>query len=225
MMTRSAIAALALAAACGLLSKDITQLPLRLPSKTFTVDATAWGAPAGTVPPVPCASCAQAQAGVCASAPCSLDCNGVTGFCQAHVTLTVTEDYDLTKESSDYQAIGSQSLVSFGIDGIGINVSQNTLTFATPQLTLYFAPKGTTDPAAAEAVGTLSPIPAGLKGSFTVTFVAGGQDVLTKYMLTNYKTPFTALVTGTQTIQQGQPSPSGELVGAVVVTAHANLGP
>jgi hypothetical protein len=226
-MTRSGIAALALAAACGLISKDITQLPLRLPSKSFTIDATAWGAPPGTVPALPCAAtCGGTRAALCgAAAPCSVDCNDQTDSCQAHVTLTVTEDYDLTKESSDYQAIGSQSLVSFAIDAIRIDVSQNTLTFSTPQLTLSLAPKGTTDPASAEVVGTLNPIPNGLSGSFAVTFAPGGQDVVKKYMLTNYKTPFTALVTGTTTIQAGQPSPSGVLVGAVVVTAHASLGP
>jgi hypothetical protein len=222
---RSGIAALLAFAACSLISKDITQLPLRLPSKSFIIDATSWHAPAGQVPAVPCATCAAAQPVVCGSAPCSFDCNEGTGNCQATVTLTVTEDYDLTKESSDYRSVGSQSLVSFGVDAVAVNVTQNTLSFATPTMTLYLGPTSATSPADAQAVGTLNAIPAGLTGQFNVAFAAGGQDVVKKYMVDNYKTPFRALVVGTTTLQAGDPSPTGELVGSVVITAHAQLGP
>src|SRR5215831_8252108 len=106
---RSAIVGALAVAACGLVSKDIVDVTLRLPEKTFTLDADAWNLPPGAAPSVPCADgCATGQAILCGSATCSADCDTATSFCQAHITLSESQSYDLTKESADYQAIGSQ---------------------------------------------------------------------------------------------------------------------
>jgi hypothetical protein len=216
---RSVIVGALAVGACGLVSKDIVDVKLRLPEKSFTLDADAWNLPPGTAPSVPCtAGCATGQAVLCGSATCSADCDAATGTCQAHVTLSVSQSYDLTKESADYQAIGSQSLVTFGVDSIAVQVSSNSLDFATPELSLALAPATDGSP---ELVGTLAPIPAGATGSFNVAFAPGGADVIKKYMFDTYKTPFRAVITGTATVKAGDPTPRGKLVGAVVVMAHA----
>jgi hypothetical protein len=208
-------------AACGLINSDVTQFKVRFPAKDFTVDASAFGLKGGgVVPAVPCSVNCTARAADLCSGACTASCEDATSLCQAHVPVTVKNDYDLSTEAPDYAQFASQNIVSVSVDSIVFNITQNTLNVDTPTLTVSLQPQ--TGGGAAEIVGTIPAVRAGQTGSVAVVFGAGGQATLKKFM-DNFKTRFSVLVTGDVVVKGGQAAPTGKLVGQVVAEGHVGL--
>lgn len=219
-----------LGASCGLISSDITDFPLALPKKAFSVDTASWMISSsvqmnGTFPSVACppADCAAAAAMFCDNGGCTADC-AADQTCTAHVSISIFQMFDLANEAEELATIDQMAVISVTVDAIAFEIEANTLNVATPPLTVYIAPIGVTDPSdnRAEAIGTILSIPAGFTGTGQVDVTATGELTLERYM-SDFRTPFIIIVGGTADIVAGSPVPSGMLTGNVTVTAHAGL--
>jgi hypothetical protein len=212
-----------LGAGCGLLSSDLTTVNLAFPKKTFRVDTADYHVTSsGSVPTVPCTANCSVATGFCTG--CTVDCEASSQTCQAHVTVTVTTDYDLAADAPEFQAIADHSVLSVTIDDVKVEISENTLNTPSPALDVYLAPASASSPddPSAELVGTLDPIPAGQTGTFALRFTDGGREVVKKFM-DDFHTPFRVMTSARTTLHAGDPTPSGRLTGAVLATAHAGI--
>ena len=225
-MIRLSCSAALVFAACGLVDTNITLFKLHFPPKDFSVDATDWGvASASTVPQVPCSGtcpASQATAELCPGGACSLVCAG--GTCAAEVQISLSNDYDLATEASGYADIADQSVVSVIVDDIFFDITMNTLSVDTPELTVVIGPQTITqasDPAA-QIIGTIPVVPAGHTGRVDVVFAAGGQATLKRFM-DDFRTPFRLIVAGTVIVHGGDTTPTGKLVGDVQADAHVSI--
>jgi hypothetical protein len=211
-----------LLAGCGLLSSDLTNFNLSFPKKDFRVDSADWHVNgSGSVPTVPCAAgCSNASA-FCGGG-CSVDCQQSSQTCQAHVTFALINDYNLATEAPEFQAIADHKVVSVTVDGVYFDITENTLTVATPPLSIYLGPMTATGPGDAELVGTIASVASHQTGQVTIDFAANGRAVMKKYM-DDFHTPFRTIIAGEETLHAGDPIPSGRLVGSVLATAHAGI--
>src|SRR5262249_17969187 len=133
----------------------------------------------------------------CPGGSCTTDCEAGTHQCQAHVPASLTNDYDLSKDASEYAQFASLGIVNVGIDAVYFNITQNTLTVTTPQLSVYAGPQtihAPTDPGA-QLIGTIPSVQRGQTGRVNVVFSGNGQATI-KMFMDNFKTPFRVLVAG-----------------------------
>lgn len=230
-MTRwTLVAAVVLSTAgCGLIDSDITNFELLFPDKEFTVDTAQWElSDDATFPEIPC----DTQPGVCSTgiaaacgneALCFGSCDGVN--CKATVLVALFQPVNLYDERPELKTIDEQPLVSVTVDRVAYDVTENTLSMDSPELTLYVGPATAMTPGdpLARPVGTVAPIPAGTQPTEEeVNMTPEGRDDLREFMK-DYMTEFNIIVGAQVEIEAGDPMPSGRLTAKVYGNAHAGL--
>lgn len=224
------ILAVLASASCGLIAADIADFNLNLPERNFTVDTSQWKMPPDQTElrSVACANeapdyCASAVAalGFCKDGSCTADCDGQN--CQLHVRVSLSQEFDLAKESPELETIDSQSRISVTVKDVTFAVTENTLTVPTPPFHLWLAPQGVLaiPDEKAKLVGEIASVPAKATLDGKVQMTSEGRTHLESFMA-NYDTRFTVIVEGTVDVKAGSPLPTGKLVGAVQVIAQAS---
>ncbi|HYU15180.1 MAG TPA: hypothetical protein VEL05_03890 [Candidatus Acidoferrum sp.] len=229
-MIRSVCLAATLAgqAGCGLIDSPTGELDLELPARKVVIDTADWElTDQGKIPAVDCAE----TPAVCLSRVdtwcggndlCAAACAGAT--CEISVLVSLWHTFNLAQEMPELQQIGGRPLVRLTVDRVAFTVSENTLSVTSPPLTVAVAPQGVTSThgRGAEIVGTIPAIEPGQT-------IAEGELELPPDGLANlasrmkdYQTPFNLVLESTLQLQAGDDVPSGRLVTAVMVSAHAS---
>ncbi|MCP4446480.1 MAG: hypothetical protein GY811_14210 [Myxococcales bacterium] len=223
-------AALSIAAACGLIDPDIADFDLSLPEKEIIVDTSTWELTDDAL--MPAIDCSE-NAGVCSlgiSALCGADgvCFGSCSdadTCDVKVQVNLWHSFDLASEKPELQEIEGKPLVSISISRIAYKVTENTMNVDTPEMTVYVASEGIMSPGdpGAQAVGTLSSVPAGttIEGQ-DVELTPDGRELLAEYMK-KYSQPFNIIVGTNVDIEAGDEVPKGMLTAVLMVTAVAGI--
>ena len=220
-----------LAAGCGLISSDVTNVDLTIKPKMFSVDTASWNVnstAAMTYLSYDCSAapsyCASAASNACQMG-CSGSCDMTSHTCDLGLDLSIYQKVDLLSEQPELKTINQQPVIHVTIDAVTYTVDSNTLNVATPQLTIYVAPVAVMDPKdpSAKAIGTIASVPAGTTvGPTPIVFTADGKQTLIDTM-GSYQTPFNVIVGGEILLHSGDPVPSGKLDGAVQIKAHAGI--
>jgi hypothetical protein len=210
---------------CGLISSDVTQFELRLPKKDFKIDSADWMlSVTGNLPAIDCQpiDCETAVAELCAGAGCSGTCDAMN-HCMATVAVSLVQDFNLSTEAPELQAIADQPILDVTVKTIAFEVTENSLNVATPPLFVYLAPQGVMDPknTMATAIGSVASVAPGKTGTVNLELTAAGETAMESYM-SNWKAPFNVIVAGDIAISAGQAVPTGKLVGAVTATAFVS---
>jgi hypothetical protein len=213
---------------CGLISSDIADVALKLPSRTVTVDTADWQMPEGdSFPAVDCSGemaevCSASIAELCGADGCAGSC-GSAETCEALLAISLWNTFDLATESPELQQIDGQPLVSVTIQKVWFEVSENTLDVASPELEVAIAPQSVMNLEDAEPIGTIPSVAPGERISEgEVMLTADGARVLSGYMK-NYSTPFNLIVGTNLVFEAGDPLPTGRMVATVHVQASAGL--
>jgi hypothetical protein len=184
---------------CGLISSDITKVTFDLPTKHYTFNAQMFSLPQG-VPnmAIPCAGTTCPVGGL------SCDAN----VCTAHIPLTVSNPIDLKKEVPQLSSVSSQTLVDLTLESMSYSVV-NTANIAIPEIELFLAPDGTTDPTGpgAQKFGSVPAIPAGTNASGDVVKEPGADALFTMFGQ-NFGTPFNFIASTTVVVPTGT-TPTG----------------
>jgi hypothetical protein len=200
---------------CGLLD-DATTFTLETDWKAFTVDSSALGVaiPGATVPAVPCTSqndiCAQSSSGISCSGQtyaCTVQC-GAQGSCEIVATAEVGTTVDVSDKVKNQTSASALSKVSF--TRMLYRATENTLSFDTPQITIFVGPNGATKTTDAGVVkfATMPAVPKGQKPSGEVNATDQGKAALAGFVQ-NYSTPFKVFVKASLEFQSGDPLPQG----------------
>jgi hypothetical protein len=233
LLIRGAALALVLSSAgCGLISSDVTNFNLDLPSKEFSVDAASWEVSDQEAQMLLSTDCSGAPA-VCNSAAqaacpmnCSGTCNATTQTCDLSLGISLYQNVDLLTEKPELQSINDEPVIKVEIDTVTWEVTMNTLTVDTPTMTVFVAPMSVMDPSSpdAKAVGTIRAVTAGevTDGPQDIAFTPTGKADLIATMST-FKTPFNVIVGSTLTVSAGDSFPQGRLDAVVNIRAHAGL--
>jgi hypothetical protein len=178
------------AAGCGLISSDVTKLTFDLPTKHYT-----FAAPTVATPQVPCGALCVPMQGV------QLACDN--NVCAAKVPFTKYNTMDLRKEVPQLMSVSNQSLADITLSSISYKVT-NTTHVALPDIKIYLAPEGVTDPndASAQLFGTVPGVPAGMDASGEVVKEPGADDLFIMYGH-SFGTPFNFIATTTIVIPSG----------------------
>jgi hypothetical protein len=230
-MLRLCLFAAAVAATgCGLISSDITDVDLSLPSKTYTVDSDSFdvrGDP-GPVLSMSCepgnGTCEVAAEQVCTEGQCLGEC-GAASTCDLIIPIHPYTTVDLAAEKPELAEIDAADLVDVEIDSITYAVSMNSFDRDTPPLVIYVAPANLTtpEPPNAVVVGTIPAIPAGTTIETTeIQMTATGRDRLIDAM-EDFRTPFNIIVGADLRLTEGDTIPTGALTTTLSITAHAGL--
>jgi hypothetical protein len=210
---------------CGLIDPSVDDFNLGFPKKTFAVDTASWNLTItdATFPSVPCGGdgeCAAA-AGTFCSGGCTATC--VESTCQAHVTMSLYEDFNLAVDAPEYQTIDDQTAIDVTLDEIHFVIDTNTMNIPSPTLRVYMAPILVIDPTdpQAQLIGVVEPIPPGTTGPRPLVIDAPGREALEGFM-SDFRTPFTVIVAAQADISAGDPVPQGMMQGWVDVRAHAD---
>lgn len=207
---------------CGLLD-EATTLTLCADPQRFVVDTAQLGfsGAGATLPELRCEAapglCAQlAGAFVCSpelwqcSAPC-VTRSGGGAVCALRGVLTQGVELDL--EAQLRNQLQARALQRLSLARVEYEVSENTLTVATPELRLYVGPaaaKAVGDPGV-ELLARLAPVAAGATVMpSTVPMEAAGQRRLAE-LVKDYRTPFRVLIAAEFVLVGGQASPAGRL--------------
>jgi hypothetical protein len=217
-----AIAALSLLLAaafgCGLL-EDATKFTIDTGWKEFTVDSAALGVtiPGGTtVPSVPCTTqndvCAQATSQVSCSGQtysCSVQC-GSQGTCEIAASAEVATTVDVSDKVKNNTSASALSKVSFKY--MLYRVTENTLTFDTPEIEIFVGPSSATKTTDSGVVkfATMPAIAKGQKPDGQVNATEQGKSTLADF-IKNYQTPFKFFVKASLRFASGAPLPQGKL--------------
>jgi len=214
---------------CGLISSNVTNFDLDLPSKTFSVDTSGWQVSQGAADLYLGMSCNQAPT-VCSSAvanACPMNCSGTCDTtsqkCDLGLDVAVHQLIDLLTEKPELQTINNAPIIHVTIDSITYDVSNNTLNVDTPAMNVYVAPMSVMDPndPMAHQIGTIDPIPAMTTvASKAMTYTSDGQATLVMTM-GDFKNPFNVIVGSTLTLKAGSMVPTGKLDAGVTIKAHA----
>ena len=225
------VGALALSG-CGLISSDVTNFDLDLPSKTFSVDASGWQVNQTAADAFLGTTCdpAQSMPNICTSAvaaACPMNCTGTCDAtahkCDLGLQVAVHQAVDLLSEKPELKTINDQPIIHVTIDSLTYQVTANTLNTATPEMKVYVAPMSVMDPndPLAKQIGTIAAIPAMMTVAETaMVYTPTGKQTLVDTM-GDFKNPFNVIV-GTQLdLHMGQMVPSGKLDANVHIKAHA----
>jgi hypothetical protein len=222
MRNRSIAAACAFVSviSCGLIDPDITKVGFDLPPRTYSFDAAQLNLPAGATMEVPCgpgqtitdccAPPAPLPAPNCAMTPIVCE----AGLCTARITIVQSQTMDLANEVPVLRDLPSFGSVS--ISRITYMVLTNTLNVASPEMEIFLAPAGVTDPddpsanPPAKKFGTVPAIPAGsteagmvlLEGDAAATFQSFASDLAK---------PFNFIVRSRIDVPSGSPIPAGKI--------------
>lgn len=203
--------------ACGLISSDVTETSFDLPPRMYSFDASTFNAPSGIASEVPCgvapvADCCNPTpplpAPDCSATPltCEQNENGMM-VCTATVTVSQGSPINLGQEVP--QLSGFTGIVNIKIKRIGYSVTTNTLNVDLPDVILYLAPQGVTDPAdpSATKFGTLPGILAGTTVTGDVILEPNAAGVLNSFAQ-NIATPFNFIAATTLRVTR---SPTGKI--------------
>lgn len=224
--------ALLLSTGCGLISSDVTNFNLDLPSKEFSVDAASWDISDQDAQALLATDCSGAPA-VCNSAAqtacamnCSGACNAQTSTCDLTLGISLYQNVDLLNEKPELQSINDEPVIKVVIDSVTWQVTANTLNTETPTMTLYVAPMSVMDPSSPDAkeIGTIRAVAPGelTDGAQDIAFTPNGKADLVSAMST-FKTPFNVIVGSSITVSAGDEFPQGRLDAIVNIRAHAGL--
>src|SRR5258706_6662219 len=205
---------LALVSGCGLISSDVTNFDLDLPSKTFSVDASGWqvsqmAADAYTgMTCDPSQSTTVCQAAVQQACPmnCSALCDATAHKCDLNLDVAVHQGVDLLTEKPELKTINDQPIIHVTIDSLTYQVSANTLNVATPAMKVYVAPMTVVDPSdpMAKQIGTIDAVPAmTVVAAKDMTYTDNGKQILMDTM-GDFKNPFNVIVGATLMVQGNQ---------------------
>src|SRR5688572_22367367 len=203
LLTLAVLAAAVSSAACGLISSDVTNFDLTLPSKEFSVDAMSWEVTDQEAQALLATDCSAAPA-ICNSAAqqacpmnCEGECNATTSTCDLTLAISLYQGVDLLMEKPELQSINDEPVIKVVIDSVTWEVTMNSLNVATPPMTVFVAPMSVMDPNSPEAkpVGTIDSVEAGeiTDGPRPIAFTATGKADLIAAMST-FKTPFNVIV-------------------------------
>jgi len=231
MLVRTALGVIALSG-CGLISSNATTYDLDLPAQTFSVDASGWQVQSGAVSDYLSRACSPTTSSVCtnaANAACPMNCTGSCDVaqqtCDLGLDIALHQTVDLLSEKPELKSIdGATTVLQVTVDSVDYEVTANSLSIATPPLTVYVAPMSVMDPndKMAKMIGTIDVVEAGTTVmSRSMTFTAGGQAQLSA-TLADFKNPFNILVGGTLLLAHGDAVPKGKLDASVHVRAHAS---
>ncbi len=226
------LAAVALSAGCGLIDSDVTNFALSLPDKQFTIDATGWQVDqqqASTFLQTSCGAmptvCSQAVMQACMDG-CSGSCNASSQRCELALEVSLYRPIDLINEQPELKSIDDEPVIDVQIDSVTYEVTSNTLTVATPEMTVYVAPMSVMDPMDPQAkpIGKIPPVAAGTltMAPVNLAFTATGKADLIA-MMRNFKTPFNVIVGTTLVVSDQSMLPSGKLDAVVHIKGHAGL--
>lgn len=214
---------------CGLIDSDITRFDLRVSNKTFTVDTAQWELTSESeFPAIDCAGmpgvCSAGISEACGNeALCFGSCDGTN--CQALVLVALFQSVNLTQERPELDDIAKQPIIEVHVERIFYDIEENTLTEATPELSLYVAPVSVMSPGDPQArlVGRIQPVPAGvtLTDQDLIVDDAGRQNM--EEFMGDYQAEFNVIVGGQVSISAGDSVPVGTLRASVTVDAYADL--
>lgn len=218
-------------ASCGLISSDVTNFDLTLPDKKFTIDTGSWQVNQAAADLYLKQTCTMTT--MCAVPPqaCMTGCSGSCGqaqprTCELSLDVGLSQKVDLVMEKPELKSINDEPVIKVAIDSVTYEVTGNTLTVDTPELTLYVAPISVIKPSdpMAKAIGTIAPVPAGQVTSSpqSIMFTAAGKAELVNIM-SAFKTPFNVLIGSSVVVKAGQPVPMGKLDAVVHIKGHAGL--
>jgi hypothetical protein len=221
---------LAALAGCGLISDDIDDLDLSLPSKTYTVDTSSWqfmgdpqmllGWDCGGGNEGVCPTIAEQ---VCTAGQCESVC-GPQSTCDMIIPVHPFTTINLAQEKEELATINEQALVEVVVDTIEYAVTENTLDITTPPLVLYVAPESVMDPddSLAVEVGTIAPVPPMTTVPTTrLELTSAGHARLVQAM-TDFRTPFNVMVAADIVLRNGDTLPTGRITTSMTIDAHAS---
>jgi hypothetical protein len=229
----------ALLASCGLIDSSVDDFAMTA-RKDFGVDTAQWnlGVTAGEFPSFPCAddaACAVPADMICGNQNCTVTC--VANECQAHVTVTKFETFDLETDSPELSMVNDKVFVDVVIDSIDFVIDPdttdpecvkgpgvNSLNFTIPPLQVFLGANDVTDPSDPDAtlLGTIPAIAENQMGTISMILEDAGRTVLSD-RIQNYTEMFNMIVTTTIDISAGDEVPAGMLSGCVRIRAHADV--
>jgi hypothetical protein len=213
-----------------IINSNVTETDYVLPSKTYSFDSSSFNIPSGVTQEVPCGAgqlvtdcCnppAPAPAPDCTMTPltCEQNENG-TNVCMAQVTVSQAQMANLGQEVPGLSSL--TSLVNITIKQISYEITANTLTVDVPDVLLYMAPQGVTDPndSRAQQFGTLPAIPAMMTPSGNVALTPNAAQVFGMFTK-NLQTPFNFIAATTLKVSK---APAGRIDMKVGGTIAASL--
>ena len=231
-MRRAVIASLlTLGSGCGwLISSDVTETDYVLPNKSYSFDASTFGVPSALSQDVPCGT-GQIVMDCCAPpvplpAPdcqanmvtCDQNENGMN-VCMAQVTVAQATPINLGQEIPALS--GVTGVLNIKIKEITYVVTANTLTIDLPDVILFAAPQGVTDPSdpSAQKFGTLPAISAMSTPAGKVILEPNAAQVLNTYTK-NIQSPFTIIAGATVKVSH---APAGKIDMTIGGTIAASL--
>jgi hypothetical protein len=206
-------------ASCDLLS-EATSFTICTDPETITIDTSQLGLTVNgaVIPVVDCSQqdlCSQAaQQVTCGGAgyQCEVVC-GPSKTCEVDATAWHYEDVDLSQKIQNQ--LQSQAIEKVTLERVSYAVTQNTLNFDTPQLSLYLGSQAMTQPDNNSTLfGTMPPVPAGTKADGVLQPTPQGQSALNGFVR-NYKTPFRILGEANLVFPSGAALPSGSLTATI----------
>ncbi|HET9990878.1 MAG TPA: hypothetical protein VFQ65_20245 [Kofleriaceae bacterium] len=218
-------------AGCGLISSNATTYNLDLPAQTFSVDASGWQVQTAAINDYLAKACSPTSSlcAAAANAACPMNCTGSCDMaqqtCDLGLDIALHQTIDLLSEKPELKSIdGATTVLQVTVDSVDYEVTDNSLTVATPVLSVYVAPMSVMDPndAMAKMIGTIDVVDAGTTiATRAMKFTDNGQATLSA-TLANFKNPFNIIVGGTLLLAHGDEVPRGKLDASVHVRAHAS---
>jgi hypothetical protein len=209
---------MALVVGCGLISSDVAEIKFNLPARMYSFDSSSFNVPAGISGEVPCGAgqivtdCCNPPAPLpapdCSTNPitCEQNENGMD-VCMAQAKVSQSQTMNLGQDVQ--QLSGLTGVVSISIKRISYEVTMNTLDVNVPDVVLYLAPSGVTDPSdpSAKKFGTLPAIAAMTTTSGDVVLEPNSAAVLESFT-GNLQSPFTFIAATTLKVSH---SPAGRI--------------
>ena len=215
----ASLTALVGVAGCGwLISSDVTETNFALPAKSFSLDASMFNVPSALMQDVPCG--AHASHTACAEEMISCDQNENGAMvCMAQMTVSQSTPIDLGQEVPALNSI--TGVLNIKIKKISYTVNANTLTVNLPDVILYVAPQGVTDPndPNAQKFGTLPAIASMATPSGDVVLETNAAQILNNYTK-NIQAPFTIIAGTTLKVSH---APTGRIDMTIGGTLAASL--
>jgi|HubBroStandDraft_6_1064221.scaffolds.fasta_scaffold38856_3 hypothetical protein len=219
---------------CGLVSSNAADVSLDLPPKPFSIDTSGWQVTQDAATAYLATTCTPSTTtamDVCAAAAtaacpmnCSGSCDASAHTCDLALQIAAHQMVDLLTEEPSLESLASHSDVTVTVDSVQYEVVDNTLSIATPPITVYVAPMSATLPtdSGVTAIASIEPVAAkAVVATENLSFLDGGQAALTAAM-SDFKDPFNVIVGATITLAAGDPLPTGKLDATVQINAHAS---
>jgi hypothetical protein len=215
---------------CGwLISSDVTETPFDLPSRSYSFNSSTFNVPDPLMQEVACGTPPVTD---CCNPPPPLpapDCNANTITCEPNASGASVCTVQVTVSQSSPINLGQEvpalnnvtGVLNIKIKKISYRVDANTLTVNLPDVILYVAPQGVTDPndPNARRFGTLPAIAAMATPSGDVVLDPNAAQALNMFTQ-NIQTPFTFIAATTLKVSK---APTGKIDMTISGTLAASL--